>query len=216
MLCKTIQTLDSEALENQFRSMSGFGKIYTSMVLELVCHLFYLTLETITGIENPEWWKNTMTVRLFLIMHAITHIWISIIQILFEVFITISCLGIKERLRRILVEKSPNIKTQNLAISLLVKIMETFQATFGGVMALHLAFYTIDILTELFTCIILATRGDYWHILISIFYEIGRVVRVYNIVSVCDHLSHEVLRYSDHLEEIGIDMPENSREVKVS
>ena len=108
------------------------------------------------------------------------------------------------------------MKTQNLAMSLLVKIMETFGAAFGGVMALHLAFYTIDILTELFTCIIFTSRGDPWHILFSMFYLIGKAVRVYNIVSVCDQLSNEVLRYSDHLEEVSIDMTENSREDRVS
>ena len=214
MLCQSIQELDSEVLGNHDGTKRGFGKIYTSIVLELVCHLIYLILEIIIGILDPEWWKNTMTVRLYLIMIAIIHIWISIIQILFEVFVTESGLAIEKRLRR-LTDISPNIETQNLALSSLVKIMETFQATFGGIMALHLSFYTIDILTALFTCIILVSRGNYL-ILISIFYMIGRVVRVYNIVSVCDDLSHEVLKYSDHLEEIGIDMPENSREVKVS
>ena len=83
-------------------------------------------------------------------------------------------------------------------------------------MALHLAFYTIDILTEVFTCIILTSRGDYGHIWIAIFYLVGRAVRVYNIVSLCDQLSHEILKYSDQLEEVGIDMPEDSRDGKVS
>ena len=214
ILCKLFQELDSEILGNHEGPMKGFGKTHISIVLELICHLVYLILETIGGILDPEWWNDTMTIRLFLILNAVIHIWISIIQILFEVFITASCLGIKQRLT-LLMENSFHMKMQNLAISLLVNIMETFEATFGGVIALHLAFYTIDILTEVFTCIIITSRGDYWHIWIAIFHLVGRAVRIYNIVSLCDQLSHEISKYSDQLKEAGIDIPEDSRDGKV-
>ena len=82
-------------------------------------------------------------------------------------------------------------------------------------MALHLSIYTIDILSETFSCMILGLRGDYWTILIMMLYLVGRFVRVYNIVSTCDLLSSEVLMYSDHLEIVGVDIPANLREQKV-
>ena len=82
-------------------------------------------------------------------------------------------------------------------------------------MALHLAFYTIDIFSEIFSTIILGSRGDYLHIVIAIFAVTGRVVRVYNIVSVCDDLSQSILKYIEHLEEFEVELPENSRDWKV-
>ena len=82
-------------------------------------------------------------------------------------------------------------------------------------MALHLSIYTIDILSQTFSCMILGLRGDYWTILIMMFYLVGRFVRVYNIVSMCNMLSSEVLIYSDHLEMVVVDIPGNSREMRV-
>ena len=105
--------------------------------------------------------------------------------------------------------------TQNMTLSLLIRIMETCQSTFGGIMALHLSIYTIDILSETFSCMILGLRGDYWTLLIAMFYLVGRFVRVYNIVSMCDWLSNAILIYSDHLEIVGVDIPDDSRERKV-
>ena len=213
-LCKFIQELDTEVLQINYSVKAGFAKIYVCIVLELICHLGYLILETIVGISNPEWWRSTIIFRLYVISAAVVHVWISTIQILFEVLLTISCLGIKQRLKA-LEEKQWNIKTQNLTLSLLVLIMEMFQSTFGGIMALHLSVYTVDLLSTLFTSIILGARGDYILILISIFYLVGRALRVYNIASVCDQLSYQIFTYSEHLDDIGVDMRDDSRERKV-
>ena len=213
-LCKAFQELDKEIIGNQDRKIEGFGKIYSSILLEVICHLIYLTIETIGGISDPAWWRSTVSVRLFLISIGVVSIWISSGQILFEVLITISCLGIKRRIDK-LMENPKTPEFQNREQRLLIEIIETFQATFGGIMALHLAFYTIDIFSEIFSTIILGSRGDYMHIIIAIFAVTGRVVRVYNIVSVCDDLSHSILKYVEHLEEVEVELPENNRDWKV-
>ena len=207
MLCANVQKLDFELPGNKLKPNGGLGKIYVCIVFELICHLTYLVLAAILGISAR--------LRLYLIVSAVVHIWISIVQILLEILITISCLGIRTRLI-VLVDTQKTMETQNTTLSLLIRIMETFQSTFGGIMALHLSIYTIDILSETFSCMILGLRGDYWNILIAMFYLVGRFVRVYNIVAMCEWLSNEVLVYSDHLQIVGVDIPEHSRELKVS
>ena len=215
LLSKTIGEFDEETPKKDYQPTKGCRKLYGSVALECLVHSSYLFTDTLGGIRYPDWWRKTMVERLYVIFSAVSTIWIFITQVLIEVVITTSFLAIKQRLR-VMSEKRSIENIDNSAIYLLVKILEAFQSAFGGVLTLHIAFYVVDTLTACFNAIIFGTRGDFYIVSILFWCSIGRTIRVYNLVSVCDQLSHEILGYSEHLEEKAVDISEDLHKGKVT
>jgi hypothetical protein len=213
-LCSTTQKFDIEVGKTINGKLKGFGKLYIGIFFELLYHSIYLTSDMVNGILHPDWWLTTMTERIFYIIYAISHTWLLIVQVMFDYLLTISFIAIKQRFGA-LTEVNFGDHKHNAMLSLIVDILAHFESTFGGILTLHLSFYTFDVLTKTFDIIILGARGYLGISLVVILSLIGTSLRIYHIVSVGEQLTKQVLSYTYHLDECNVNTLRDSRERKV-
>ena len=181
---------------------------------ELLFHFIYLAAEIVSAILHPDWWLANSGDRIFYIIYAVSYIWLLIVQSMFDFLLTISFIAVKQRFS-VLTDVIYGTHRHNSILSLMVEILAHFESTFGGILTLHLSFYTFDVLTKTFDIIILGSRGVTGITLVLMPSLIGTSLRIYHIVSVGDQLTKQVISYADHFDNCHIDTPIHSRERKV-
>ena len=179
-------------------STGAFWKLYTGLFFQLLPIAISQGIETIYGILDHDWWRETSRQRIDTILQSITYGWLYMTMSVFEMILTVSIKAIRDHLKAAQMCIHDATK-QQLILQNLIEVLDNFQLAFGGILTLNLSYYTIDCMTDTFYAIIFAAAKNFIATLIYVLLIIGLLFKLYNIASGCDLLAREIEEYVDYL-----------------
>ena len=200
-LCNAVDELDEVINEPMLQKHISFGKLlYAGLFFKLLWIFAILCFEIASAVLMREWWMETFFGRLDSITSFITFLWIYTTHTVFELIFTISVETIINRIISAYATVGSVGVNLPAIIRKMIDVLEHFQTTFGGLLGLHLSFYTLELMMDTFQLIIYGSqKGDLLLLSTLISSILGSVFKIYNIVSCCDALTRQIVQYLENL-----------------
>ena len=135
-------------------------------------------------------------------------------QTLFDLILTISVRAVVDRFRT-LERMKLGTAMQHVILRQMIETLANFQDAFGGIMMLHLSWYTVHILETAFNILVQVRYGLYQVSLSFLPCLIGSWFKIYNIASGCDLLTKEIVQYVEYLNNCDVTLDKHSHERRV-